>query len=405
MIELSATTQHLVTLLLREEVFSTTALDHILEQQQRVGGRLADFLLDSRLLSEADLLRLYANDGYGLANLETLEQIQSNVARILSANLAYLHKALPFKENGKTLDVAFLEPPEAATLQTMKGLAGREIRIFLAPREILNWAIAKHYPELLQQPADKDTLFDPLENRIGHRLIKSGLLTKAQLNEALLERTPGKAGRTGEVLLRMGYISEEDLYRTLADQLAMPFAVLPKSFVIPPEVAALFSKADALRHQSVPIAAAETQITMLTCEPNLQETVEPLFERKLVWKLTTPSHLKQLMFQLENEFDPLCNLLVTLGYLRLEQRAQAHLKTTAGENLEAVLLEIGVTEANLINAKNSLPREQVIPLVRPWEGMFDLIEPPSEAPNPYAHLESLLRRIVREELERFRKEG
>jgi Type II secretion system (T2SS), protein E, N-terminal domain len=405
MTQLSATIQHLVTLLLREEVFSTTALDHILEQHQRTGGRLADFLLDSRLLSEADLLRLYANDGYGLANLETLENIETEVVRILSANLAYLHKALPFKEHGNTLDVAFLEPPESATLQTMKGLAGREIRIFLAPREILHWAITKHYPELLQKPVNKDSLFDPLENRIGHRLIKSGLLTKAQLNEALLERTPGKAGRTGEVLLRMGYITEEDLYRTLAEQLAMPFAVLPKNFAIPPEVAALFSKADALRHQSVPIAADPATITMLTCEPNVQADVQPLFERKLLWKLTPPSHLKTLMFQLENEFDPLCNLLVAQGHLRLEQRAQAQLQLGAGESLEAVLLAVGVKAADLERAKNSLPQEQVIPLVRPWEGMIDLFEPPSQTPNPYAHLESMLRRIVREELERFRQTG
>jgi type IV pilus assembly protein PilB len=398
MTELSATTQHLVTLLLREEVFSTTALDHILEQHQLLGGRLADFLLDSRLLSEADLLRLYANDGYGLANLEVLDQTSPNVARQLSANLAYLHKALPFQENGNTLDVAFLEPPEPATIQTMKGLAGREIRIFLAPREILNWAIAKHYPELMQKPTDKDSLFDPLENRIGHRLIKSGLLTKAQLNEALLERTPGKAGRTGEVLLRMGYVTEEDLYRTLADQLGMGFAVLPKTFAIPPQVAALFSKADALRFQSVPIAADDHEITMLTSEPQMVAVVQPLFERKLMWKLTTPSHLKTLMFQLENDFDPLCNLLVAQGHLRLEQRAQCQWRANAGEKLEAVLLELGVSQSQLTEAKNSLPREQVIPLVRPWEGMIDLFDVPTETPHQYAALESMLRRIVREEL-------
>jgi hypothetical protein len=128
--------------------------------------------------------------------------------------------------------------------------------------------------------------------------------------------------------------------------------------------------------------------------------VEPLFERKLLWKLTTPSHLKTLMFQLENDFDPLCNLLVAQGNLRLEQRAQCHLRTGIGEDIEAVLLELGVSQAHLTEAKNSLPREQVIPLVRPWEGMIDLFDAPTETPNPYADLESMLRRIVREELER-----
>lgn len=352
MVELSAKTQQLVTLLIDSDVFSTTALDHILEQYAVIGGRFADFLLDSKLLGEGELLRLYANAGYGLANLEMLEAIAPNVKQQLSANLAYLHKAIPFAENGKQLDVAFLEPPEAATLQTMKGFAGREVRVFLAAREVLGWAIAKHYPELLQTPANKDTLLDPLEDRIGHRLIRSGRLTKAQLNEALLERTPGKAGRTGEVLLRMGYVSEEDVYRTLAEQLQVPFVQLPKTYEIPKEVALLFSKAEAYKYQCVPFSANELEIGMLTCEPPFVEAVELLFERRIVWNVTTPGDLKHLIWGLENNFDPLCNLLLGQGLLRLEQRAQCHLRVRGGERLEDVLFHLGIAESDLQKPSN-----------------------------------------------------
>ncbi|MFN3266550.1 MAG: hypothetical protein ACK41E_06895 [Deinococcales bacterium] len=407
MMEISSKTQQLVTMLLDHEVFSTTALDHILEQYNAVGGRFADFLLDTKLLGEGDLLRMYANVGFGLANLEMLENIPQQVTQQLSANLSYLHKAIPFREHGNQLDVAFLEPPEANTLQTMKGFAGREVRVFLAGREILTWAIAKHYPELLQTPASKEMLFDPLEDRIGQRLVRSGHLTKAQLQEALFERTPGKAGRTGEVLLRMGYVSEDDVYRALAEQVQLPFVQLPKAFEIPREVLVLLSQSEARRFQCVPFAESEMEIRMLTCEPHSIDEVQKLFDRRIVWSVTTPSNLKNLVSKLVDHFHPVFNIMIAQGLLRFEQRAQIHARVLRGVELDVAILEAGIAPEDLQQAKAVLSQVQLIPVVGAWEGKIDLVEPLIEMPNSNTQqkqqeLDAFVRKIVREELERFR---
>jgi len=59
--------------------------------------------------------------------------------------------------------------------------------------------------------------------RIGEILIKQGLLTEAQLLEAMNVQKSQK-GRLGEVLIKLGMIKEEDLAAALGAQLMLPFA-------------------------------------------------------------------------------------------------------------------------------------------------------------------------------------
>jgi len=60
--------------------------------------------------------------------------------------------------------------------------------------------------------------------RIGEILIKQGLLTDSQLQEAINMQKQQKGSRLGEILIQMGTIKEEDFTVTLASQLSIPFA-------------------------------------------------------------------------------------------------------------------------------------------------------------------------------------
>jgi type IV pilus assembly protein PilB len=369
---LSEANQKLADLLLSEDILTAFELKQILEQHSLIGGRLADFLIDTAIVPEASLLRLYQRAyDFELLSFSMLEAIDRDVARIIPAQLAQLQMIIPFAQEGLEIHLACLEPPDLNALAQMKGLAGKHIQVFLAPRDLMRWAIAKHYPELFLTPANPNSLLDPFENRIGHRLIAEGLLTKAQLEEALLERTPGKAGRTGELLLRMGYIAEDDLYRSLAAQTKIPFVKIPLEYTISDSVAALFTKADVMRWQSIPVFEDETSITILTSEPNLIAELEPLFDRSLTAMISTPSQIKFLTQQLESEDKPLVRLLLQQD-LRLEQRAKA--LVYAQENnldLTEALLELGfVSQTNLETMRLAIPSEQVIPLEQPWELSF-----------------------------------
>jgi type IV pilus assembly protein PilB len=60
--------------------------------------------------------------------------------------------------------------------------------------------------------------------RIGEILIKQGLLTESQLQEAITLQKQQKGARLGEILIQVGTIKEEDFAVALSSQLSLPFA-------------------------------------------------------------------------------------------------------------------------------------------------------------------------------------
>jgi len=76
-------------------------------------------------------------------------------------------------------------------------------------------------------------------NRIGELLLNSQLITKEQLAHAQseLKTTPGRLGST---LVRLGYLSNEELTNFLSVQFGIP-AVNLQDFSIPPETKRIFS--------------------------------------------------------------------------------------------------------------------------------------------------------------------
>jgi hypothetical protein len=61
--------------------------------------------------------------------------------------------------------------------------------------------------------------------QLGSLLLGKGLITEAQLDEALAERRE-RGGLLGETLVRLGFIFEDELARVLAEQTEMPFVNL-----------------------------------------------------------------------------------------------------------------------------------------------------------------------------------
>ena len=64
-----------------------------------------------------------------------------------------------------------------------------------------------------------------IAKRLGELLIGKGLLTAGQLDHALQEqRSTGEL--LGAILVRKGWVKEEDMLRTLGEQMGMPFVRL-----------------------------------------------------------------------------------------------------------------------------------------------------------------------------------
>jgi type IV pilus assembly protein PilB len=61
--------------------------------------------------------------------------------------------------------------------------------------------------------------------QLGELLIDKGLITPAQLDAALFDRRQN-GGLLGEALVRLGFVFEDELARTLAEQAGVPFVNL-----------------------------------------------------------------------------------------------------------------------------------------------------------------------------------
>ncbi len=87
--------------------------------------------------------------------------------------------------------------------------------------------------------------------RLGESLVESGLITQAQLDEALRRRlTTGE--RIGEALVGLGFISERDLLRTLAADADIPF-LEARELVVDPMVAGTVSAIVARAEHVIPL--------------------------------------------------------------------------------------------------------------------------------------------------------
>ncbi len=90
---------------------------------------------------------------------------------------------------------------------------------------------------------------------IGTLLVESGLITEDQLEEALRvqrEESPGE--RLGPILTRLGFITSEDMAKTLATQLELPY-LGPDFDEIDPAMADLLDREVGDRLQAVPLRA------------------------------------------------------------------------------------------------------------------------------------------------------
>ena len=121
---------------------------------------------------------------------------------------------------------------------------------------------------------------------IGQMLVEQGHITDEQLEQAL-ETQKQSTQRLGEILMDLGFIQEEPLYETLAEQLNVPYANL-KRIRPDPNVAGLITREIAQRYMALPLARGEMgTITVAMAEPTdvialddlkmkLQVAVEPM---------------------------------------------------------------------------------------------------------------------------------
>src|SRR5689334_455786 len=104
-----------------------------------------------------------------------------------------------------------------------------------------------------------------MSQRLGDLLVREKVITGEQLNEALKEQKQSGA-RLGSVLVKLGFVSEEDVTNFLSRQYNVP-AINLSFFEIDPAVTKLIPYETARRYQILPLSRAGASLTLAMVDP------------------------------------------------------------------------------------------------------------------------------------------
>jgi hypothetical protein len=117
--------------------------------------------------------------------------------------------------------------------------------------------------------------FDP-PVRLGDLMVSKGFITVEQLSQALVEsRESGQL--VGRVLLRRGWVFEDELARALAEQWKLPYARL-SSVGVDQKVMRLLPREVGMRVEAVPVRFSEQSVLVAFADPSDPEALAAVRE-------------------------------------------------------------------------------------------------------------------------------
>jgi len=376
-------------------------LQRALERHREIGGSLAEVIVDMGLLSEQRMAQVIEEAfGIPLVNLHEVE-IDPEVKAKLPAERAKELEAIPFGVDGETLRVAFTNPLDTLRIDEVEDLTGMFVEPYQVLRPSFEYALAVNYPELDLEVPPPPKLVPEHELRLGDILIEKGVISKEDLEQALVEQE--KSGKLlGKILLNKGLIDEKELYQALAEQDGVEF--LEKTDHLEPatEATSLFLRTDALRYHAIPVRFNDGVVEVVASDMRHRQAVEQIINQPTHFYLTTPAAWEELFNRAyqghgrlgeslvkEGKLDreslrealkvqermgkarPLGEVLVELGYVAPEDVEEALKKQRAGGGrLEDTLVQSGKINPEM------LAQSLAIQLG------YDYIDPVEDPPDP-----------------------
>jgi len=108
----------------------------------------------------------------------------------------------------------------------------------------------------------------------GQILLKRGLITDEQLRDAL-EAQKKYGGVLGEILVKLGYLTERDVVVALIVQCGFPYIAVNK-YDIDPKVLALLSEEKAMQFNAIPLDKVGDVLSVVMANPLDIATIEEI---------------------------------------------------------------------------------------------------------------------------------
>lgn len=177
-------------MLIEAGVLSEQGLRTALNEQRRWGGTLGHKLVDMKLVSEADLVRVLSLQ----LNLPTIDldtvHVSQAVLDLVPAELAAEHNIIPFAQQMKFLDVAMTDPTNLGILDELRIRTQLNIRPYLAGPRMVERALSRlygrgfgHRPDLAIPIEGADVMDAPSEP-----ILQDGLRTRPRHASSLRPR-------------------------------------------------------------------------------------------------------------------------------------------------------------------------------------------------------------------------
>jgi type IV pilus assembly protein PilB len=134
------------TMLIESGAITEQSLRVALNEQKRWGGTLGRTLIEMKLVSEAELVRVLALQlNIPTIDLEALTEIPQAVLDLVPGELAEQNALLPFAQPMKFLDVAMADPSNEGIVDELRIRTKLNIRPYIAGPRMIERAIAKYY--------------------------------------------------------------------------------------------------------------------------------------------------------------------------------------------------------------------------------------------------------------------
>lgn len=239
--------------------------------------------LEERLVQVIDPL------GKPIERVSVHDPVDLSAATLIDQEMAHQLSALPVAFQGDQIRVAFANPLYEAAQAALESLLKRRIIPALVTRRELKDAIQRHLGR----------------RNIGTYLFMEGLITRAQLNDAL-----GYAQRTGirlgHALVHRGYVTWEQVYHALAEQSGLPFYELQEA-QIDRQTAQRIDPQAARQNGILPIGKQDGRILLAVVDPLDSQALD--FAQKTLGEPITP------VLVTENDLDAALDRLYSEHYL------------------------------------------------------------------------------------------
>ncbi|MEO8550933.1 MAG: hypothetical protein ABI678_13200 [Kofleriaceae bacterium] len=137
--------KRLGAMLIDAGLISEQALRVALKEQQRHGGSLGRAVVELKLVSEAELVGVLAQQlKVGTIDLDAIEIPQSVLAHV-TADFADLYGVVPFSQPMRFLDLAMTDPTNTTVIDELRTRTKLNIRPALAGPKMIERAIGKYY--------------------------------------------------------------------------------------------------------------------------------------------------------------------------------------------------------------------------------------------------------------------